>query len=210
MSSSAARPSGAGAVQAPGVILASASPRRRELLGRLCADFIVRPSAVDEILEPGPIAEAVARLALEKARAVASELASGIVLGADTVVVIDGEPLGKPTSPAHARAMLERLRGRTHDVMTGVAVVDAATGRSAATLAVSRVLMAAYGADVIEAYVRSGEPLDKAGGYAIQGFGGELIAGLVGSYSNVVGLPLRATAALLREFGVVLRPEAGI
>ena len=200
------RPDGAGRAGAgPEVILASASPRRRKLLARLCTDFTVRPSAVDETLGPGPVAEAVARLALDKARAVAADFGSGVVLGADTVVLIDGEPLGKPTSPARARAMLEQLRGRVHDVITGVAVADAATDRSASTSVVSRVLMAAYGDDVIEAYVLSGEPLDKAGGYAIQGLGGDLIVGLVGSYSNVVGLPLAATATLLARFGVRLR-----
>ena len=203
---SAVRPDGPGRAGAgPAVILASASPRRRELLARLCDSFTVRPSAADESLEPGAVAHAVVRLALDKARAVAADLPSGVVLGADTVVLIDGEPLGKPASPAHARAMLERLRGRVHDVITGVAVVDAATGSTVSTSVVSRVLMAAYGDHVIDAYVRSGEPLDKAGGYAIQGLGGALIVGLVGSYSNVVGLPLAATATLLARFGVRLR-----
>ena len=191
-------------------MLASASPRRRELLARLCEFFTVRPSAVDETFPPGPIRDAVVQLALDKARAVAAALGSGIVLGADTVVVIDGKVLGKPESPAHARRMLEKLRGRTHEVITGVAVVDAATGRAVTTSVVSRVLMAAYGDDAIDEYVRNGEPLDKAGGYAIQGLGGTLVAGLTGSYSNVVGLPLGATAELLREMGALIRPEAGI
>jgi septum formation protein len=167
----------------------------------------VRPSGVDERLGAGPIAAAVARLALDKARAVAASQPNGVVLGADTVVVIDDDPLGKPTDAADARRMLERLRGRAHEVITGIAVVDAATGRSAATSVRSRVLMADYDAQAIETYVASGEPFDKAGGYAIQGFGGGLVAGLVGSYSNVVGLPLAETAALLASFGVPLKPE---
>jgi septum formation protein len=124
------------------------------------------------------------------------------VLAADTVVVIEGKALGKPADAAEARAMLETLRGRTHEVMTGVALVDAATGRHAAETAVSRVTMAAYSDAAIEAYVAGGEPLDKAGAYAIQGEGGALVAGLTGSRSNVVGLPLAVTAALLRRFGV--------
>lgn len=168
----------------------------------------MRASDVDEIFESGPIADAVARLALHKARAVAAIVKQGIVLGADTVVVIDGEPLGKPASAAHARRMLARLRGRAHDVVTGLAVVDAATGRSAGDVVVSHVTMAAYDDEVIDRYVASGEPLDKAGGYAIQGLGGDLVVGLIGSYSNVVGLPLAETATLLRQFGVALRPEA--
>lgn len=195
---------------APAVILASASPRRRELLARLCADFTVRPSEVGEQLGPGPIAQAVARLALDKARAVAAGLTGGIVLGADTVVVIDGEALGKPADATQAREMLVRLRGRAHDVVTGLAVVDAATGASATDAVESRVVMAAYDDEVVDRYVASGEPLDKAGAYAIQGLGGSLVVGLVGSYSNVVGLPLAETAALLRRFGVPLRPEAAI
>ena len=178
------------------------------MLARLCAEFTVRPSEVNETFQPGPIPEAVARLALDKARAVAAGVRSGIVLGADTVVVIDGQPLGKPDDVAGARGMLVRLRGRAHDVVTGVAVVDAATGDSATDVIQSVVVMAAYDDAVIDRYVASGEPLDKAGAYAIQGLGGELVVGLVGSYSNVVGLPLRETAALLRRFGVVLRPEA--
>jgi septum formation protein len=160
------------------------------------------PSDIDEALPAGPLAEAVARLAVDKARAVAARLGAGVVLGADTVVVIDGQPLGKPADPADARAMLRRLRGREHEVITGVAVVDALTGRSQSTAVVSRVQMAEYDDAAIEAYVATGEPLDKAGAYAIQGQGSAMVAGLRGSFSNVVGLPLQQTAALLAEFGV--------
>jgi septum formation protein len=169
----------------------------------------VEPSAVDETLGPGPLDEAVARLALRKARAVAARCASGLVLGADTVVVVDGLALGKPSGPVEAAAMLRRLRGRTHDVLTGVAVVDAATGREASRVVTSRVTMKDYGEADIAAYVATGEPFDKAGAYAIQGAGGALVAGLEGSWSNVVGLPLAATAALLRSFGAeVSEPPA--
>ena len=152
----------------------------------------------------------MARLALDKARAVARRLTDGIVLGADTIVALDGEPLGKPSGPEQARAMLSRLRGREHEVITGIAVVDARTGRAARTAVTSRVRMADYGEREIDAYVASGEPLDKAGAYAIQGGGGALVAGLEGSYSNVVGLPLAETARLLAAFGVaVSEPPAG-
>jgi septum formation protein len=187
--------------------LASGSPRRRELLRLLCVDFDVKPSGVDETLEPGPPGDAVAALALKKAYAVAGESA-GVILGADTIVVIDGLVLGKPADAEEATRMLARLSGRTHDVITGVAVVEAGTGRATSTAVVSRVRMARYGADVIDAYVRSGEPLDKAGAYAIQGLGGALIVGVVGSRTNVIGLPLAETRQLLVQFDVPVRREA--
>jgi septum formation protein len=191
------------------LILASASPRRRELLRTLCADFRVVPSDLEEALIPGSLREAVAALALDKARAVAARTGEGVVLGADTIVVIDGQALGKPTGPGDAHAMLRRLRGREHEVITAIAVVDAGTGRSEATAVVSRVRMLDYDEATIEAYVATGEPLDKAGAYAIQGRGGALVAGYEGSFSNVVGLPLEETARVLASFGVpVTAPPA--
>lgn len=174
----------------------------------LGADFSIEPSHVEETLDPGPLADAVARLALRKARAVAARRRSGLVLGADTIVVVDGEALGKPADRTEATAMLRRLRGRTHEVMTGVAVVDAATGSEAVRTVTSRVTMRAYSEAEIAAYVATEEPLDKAGAYAIQGMGGALVAALDGSHSNVVGLPLAATAALLRRFGVAVSVPA--
>jgi septum formation protein len=167
------------------------------------------PSDVEETLAPGSLRDAVARLALDKARAVAARAGEpAVVLGADTVVVIDGEPLGKPAGPDDARAMLRRLRGRTHEVITGVAAVDARTGRTASVSVVSRVRMADVDDAALEAYVASGEPLDKAGAYAIQGAGGALVAGLEGSFTNVVGLPLAETARLLAAFGVAVSAPA--
>src|SRR5262249_2993106 len=139
---------------------------------------------------------------LAKARAVAGRVREGVVLAADTVVVLDGVALGKPVDADDARAMLRRLRGRTHDVITGVAVVDAGTGRAETAAAVRRVTMADLDDHAIDGYVASGEPLDKAGAYAIQGRGAALVREFAGSYSNVVGLPLAATARLLRAFGV--------
>lgn len=185
------------------LILASQSPRRRELLLGIWAEFEVIPSDVDETLEAGPIGAAVAALALRKARTVAERVGSGVVLAADTVVVIDGIVLGKPAGPDEARGMLGQLRGREHEVVTGVAVVQAETGRSEVTTAVSRVVMAAYSDAVIADYVASGSPFDKAGGYAIQDLGGALVDGLIGSYTNVVGLPVDATRRLLEGFGVL-------
>lgn len=190
------------------LILASASLRRRELLELLCPAFEVIASEIEETLAGPPTPEAVAQLALDKAQVVARRVRKGVVLGADTLVVVDDEALGKPASPARARAMLQRLRGRAHQVTTGLAAVDAETGRSATTAVVSQVLMRDYTDALIDAYVASGEPLDKAGAYAIQAQGGQLVAGWVGSYTNIVGLPLAATRRLLAQFGVPLSPES--
>jgi len=184
------------------LVLASASPRRRELLASLGVDFRIVPSDLDEVLAPGPLTAAAERLALDKARAVAARVGEAVVLGADTIVVIDDTPLGKPADAADARAMLARLRDREHRVITGVAVVDTTRRRSRSVSVVSRVTMARYADADIEAYVATGEPMDKAGAYAIQGRGGALVAGFSGSFSNIVGLPLEETAALLAEFGV--------
>ena len=126
-------------------------------------EFEVVPSEIEEVLDEGPIGDAVAQLALRKARAVAGRVGVGVVLAADTVVVVDGLVLGKPSGPEEAREMLVRLRGRWHEVITGVAVIDAGTGRAASTTAVSRVLMANYSDATVEAYVASGSPFDKAG-----------------------------------------------
>jgi septum formation protein len=184
------------------LILASGSPRRRELLSTIVREFEVVPSEIDETLEAGPTSEAVARLAARKARAVAGRVGEGVVLGADTVVVLDGQALGKPGGADEARAMLRRLRGREHEVFTGIAAVDARRGREASRAVVSRVLMADYSDATLDAYVASGAPLDKAGAYAIQDLGGALVARLVGSYTNVVGLPVEETRELLAGFGV--------
>ena len=160
------------------------------------------PSEIDETLEDGPTPEGVAELALRKARAVAARAGEAVILAADTLVVLDGTALGKPADPEAARAMLRRLRGREHEVITGVAVVDTRTGREASLAVVSRVRMAAYSDATLDAYVASGAPLDKAGAYAIQDLGGALVERLAGSYANVVGLPVEETRRLLADFGV--------
>ena len=175
---------------------------------RICGEFEVVPSEIEEVLDEGPIGDTVAQLALRKARAVAGRVGVGVVLAADTVVVVDGLVLGKPLGSEEARGMLVRLRGRWHEVITGVAVVDAGTGRAASTTAVSRVLMADYSDATLETYVASGLPFDKAGGYAIQDLGGALVDGMVGSYTNVIGLPVEATRRLLEDFGVVSERRA--
>ena len=183
------------------LILASASPRRRELLASLGLTFEVVPSDADETLEPIALPEAVAALALRKARAVAATRRGGLIVAADTIVVIDGRALGKPADRAEARAMLQTLRGRTHEVMTGVVVLDAASGRHATETVISRVTMAAYSDAAIDAYVAGGEPLDKAGAYGIQGRAGRFISRIEGCYFNVVGLPLARLQQALNELG---------
>jgi septum formation protein len=178
-------------------------------LARLVSGFDVVPAGLAEVLPVPVTPAAVADLALAKARAVAARIGRGVVLGADTEVVLEGVALGKPADPEDARAMLRRLRGRTHDVVTGVAVVDAATGRTASTAVVSRVVMRDYPEATIEAYVAGGEGLDKAGAYAIQGQGADLVAGYIGSYTNIVGLPLAETRRLLADFGISASASVG-
>jgi septum formation protein len=184
--------------------LASQSPRRRQLLGQLGLEFRLLDIDVDEVRGPGEEAgDYVRRVAREKAGAGLLEVvavADALVLGADTEVVLDGEVFGKPRDEAHAVEMLRRLSGRRHQVLSSVAVVSAA--REAQVLSVSEVDFAELSDAGIAAYVATGEPMGKAGAYAIQGRGEAFIRHLSGSYSGVMGLPLHDTAALLREFGV--------
>jgi septum formation protein len=179
------------------LILASASPRRRELLTQAGYSFLVEASSVVELRRPEEDAIRFAtRLAREKAQDVSARHPSSIVLGADTVVVCDGEVMGKPADAADAARMLGLLSGRTHQVVTGVAVV---WGEGAAEVAaeVTQVTMRALAPQEIEEYVASGEPTDKAGAYAIQGYAGRWIPRISGCYFNVVGLPLALVASLL-------------
>ena len=189
----------------PRLQLASQSPRRRELLARLGIDFGVIEVDVPERRMPGePAADYVSRVAREKAGAGLlrmAGLADAVVLGADTEVVLDDAVFGKPADAADAAAMLRRLSGRTHQVLSAVWLVSA--GREARVLSVSAVRFAALDEAVIAAYVAGGEPFGKAGAYAIQGRGGAFVAHLEGSCSGVMGLPLHETWALLRGFGLI-------
>jgi len=166
----------------------------------------VEPSGIPEVPPAGSPAAAVTALALAKARAVASRLASGdaaLVLGADTEVVLDGRLLGKPGDTAAAIRMLQELRGRWHEVVTGLAVIEAGgEGRERTGAVVTRVRMAAAPDGEIAAYVATGEPFDKAGGYAVQGLGARLVAEVDGCYTNVVGLPVTTTRRLLEFLGL--------
>ncbi len=181
------------------VILASASPRRRALLAQVGVAFTVE--------EPEHVEDLDARAnALGKARAVAlrHDGEDVLVLGADTVVVVDGDALGKPVDADDARAMLRRLSGRTHEVETAYALVDGRDGREVARAVTTTVTFRALSDAEIDAYVASGEPMDKAAAYGIQGHGALLVDRIDGDYYTVVGLPLCDLARTLREFGLDL------
>ncbi|HKQ61450.1 MAG TPA: Maf family protein [Candidatus Polarisedimenticolaceae bacterium] len=186
--------------------LASASPRRLELLRQIGLAPRVCPVDVDETVRDGePPHELVLRLARLKAHAAGERLAprsaAGVVLGADTEVVLDGAILGKPRDAADAERMLRRLRGRAHEVLTGVCLLRTDDRRSSGGVDRTRVLFRDYDERTLAAYAASPEPRDKAGGYAIQGRGALLGAGLEGSWSNVVGLPLERLPGWLAELG---------
>lgn len=182
------------------IVLASGSPRRRQLLEMLRIPFRVMAPDVDERVLAGEGAEAhVTRLSRVKAAAVAARAPEDVVLAADTTVVLEGEIFGKPDSAAHAVAMLMRLQGRTHEVMTAVAVMRG--GDVAQALDVSRVTFRPADEPTLAAYVATGEPLDKAGAYAIQGLGAPLIERVEGDFFGVMGLPLRLALDLLGRFG---------
>lgn len=186
------------------LFLASQSPRRRELLTQVGIAFEPLDASIDEMPAAGePALDYVRRVAREKAGAGLMQVAAvpgALVLGADTEVVLDGRVFGKPVDAADAARMLRALSGRTHQVISAVAVVGAA--REAEAVSVSDVTFVALDEAEIAAYVASGEPFGKAGAYAIQGRGAGLVAHLSGSYSGVMGLPLFETLRLLRDFGV--------
>jgi septum formation protein len=183
------------------LILASASPRRRELLAQAGYRFAVEPSSIPELRRPEEDAIRFAtRLAREKAEEVFARhppsSVPAVVLGADTVVVCDGEVMGKPADAADAQRMLLLLSGRTHQVVTGVAVVWA-PGSAEVAAEMTQVTMRTVSTEEIAGYVATGEPMDKAGAYAIQGYAGRWIPRIHGCYFNVVGLPLALVDSLL-------------
>ena len=182
-------------------ILASASPRRRELLRNGGFDFDVQPSQVVEEIKPGESPEEFARRAArEKAMQVeASSPADSLVLGADTVVVIDGETLGKPSNREDATRMLQFLSGRTHQVHTGVCLVRAPGQIEALEHATTLVTFRELDEEEIRRYVESGEPMDKAGAYAVQGLASKFVTRILGCYSNVVGLPVALVYGILKK-----------
>jgi septum formation protein len=188
-------------------ILASSSPRRRDLLLQAGFDFDVRAAGIEEVPQPGELPEDFARRAAQdKALAVAARApADSLILGADTVVVIDGEILGKPADPQDAACMLRRLSGRAHRVITGVCLARSPRRIEASNHETTRVTFRSLDEEEIRSYVESGEPLDKAGAYAIQGLASKFVAGISGCYFNVVGLPIPMVYEMLKPF---LKQEA--
>jgi len=188
----------------PSLILASSSPRRKEILEAMGLAFAVRTSNIDEsLLENEQAADMVVRLAAAKATAIAAR-AGQIIIGADTVVVLNEEIFGKPVDVDDALRMLRKLSGATHQVMTGVAVATPAGLQS--TLSITDVRFREISHDEAHRYWQSGEPWDKAGAYAIQGRGGVFVEAIMGSFTSVVGLPVFEVARLLREAGLETLP----
>jgi len=185
------------------VVLASSSPRRRDILQLTRVPFVVDPSDVDEILDPCRDPHDLARdLSLQKAHSVSGRHPDSLVVAADTFIVYGGTLLGKPHTDAEARTMLGMLSGRVHSVITGYCVLDASTGEHLCGSAETKVWIRRLTAHEIDTYVRSGEPLDKAGGYAIQGLGALIVEKIEGDFYNVVGLPLNELVRALGKFGV--------
>lgn len=188
------------------LILASNSPRRKELLSLLGWPFEVIPADIDESRQSGESPEKyVRRLACQKAKAVAAQQ-EGLVIAADTIVVDGDELLGKPADAAEVRRMLKQLRSRSHQVYTGIAMVDTETGRTFDDVCRTDVLMRDYSDAEIDVYIATGDPLDKAGAYAIQHSGFHPVEGLTGCFASVMGLPLCHLVVGLRRFGLEI-PE---
>ncbi len=186
------------------LVLASRSPRRSDILKQLGLQFTSQPSEVDETELDNLVApmDLVMDLAFRKALKVSQSLIEGIVIGADTVVVINGRILGKPHSKEEAREMLSGLSGKEHSVFTGLALLEVPSGRKLVSFAETKVQFRSLEKIEIENYVATGEPLDKAGAYGIQGKGAILVEKINGCYYNVVGLPVAKLVNMLKEFGV--------
>jgi septum formation protein len=184
----------------PPLVLASQSPRRAELITRLGLTFQIAPADIDESFLPGEVPpEHAERLAREKAQAIAALRPEALVVGSDTIVVVDGDVLGKPRDREQAVQMLQRLSAREHEVCTGIAVALGERVESAVERV--RVRFRALDRAACEAYVDTGEPMDKAGAYGIQGFGSALVEGISGDYFAVMGLPVVRMLALLERCG---------
>lgn len=184
------------------LILASASPRRKEILNTLGIAFQTIPADIDESpLQDEEASSYALRMAVQKALAVAKTAESGIVVAADTIVVLDGKILGKPRDKEEAKKQLLALAGREHIVISGIGIVDKDNNRTLSGMEQTIVYFDTMTEDEIEAYIGTGEPLDKAGSYGIQGLGGMFIRRIEGDYFNVVGLPVHKLCCLLKELG---------
>lgn len=186
---------------APRLILASGSPRRHELLSKMGYTFDVHVPEVDEHIS-GCARDIVATLSMRKARAVASHYNIGVIIASDTLVSLEGAPLGKPENEADAFHMLKALSGRTHEVFTGVCILDAATGKMETQVDRTGVVFREITDDEINAYIATKEPMDKAGAYAIQGGAGEFVEKLDGSFENVMGFPVNVVREMLTHFNI--------
>jgi septum formation protein len=187
------------------VVLASSSPRRMELLEKAGLEFSIDPSETDEKLDNSAEPEELARsISLMKASSAVPRHPGTIVIAADTFGVLDGRLLGKPEDAAHAREMLAIMSGKCHEVITGFTIIDADSGKTVSHVVKTRVYFKALSKAQIEEYVETGEPLGKAGAYAIQGKGAALVDKIEGDYYNVIGLPVHALARELIKFGIEL------
>jgi septum formation protein len=185
------------------IILASASPRKKEILKKTGLKFKVYESDYEEKMDLGLKPHELARfLSREKARDVARRHRDALVIAADTIVVLRGRLFGKPRNEEQAKEMLRALSGKAHSVITGFTIIDTAGKKEISRSVESKVFFKRLSADEIETYIRSGEPLDKAGSYGVQGLGAVLVKRIEGDFFNVVGLPLNALAESLKEFGV--------
>lgn len=193
------------------IILASASPRRKELLEKLDLDFSVCPADIDESLLPDEDAAMYPlRTAVQKAMAVAKTAEDALIIAADTVVAVDDDILGKPRDEAEAKAMLQRLSGREHIVITGIGVVDTVSGRTLSATEQTIVYFHPLRDEEIDAYIATGECMDKAGSYGIQGKGSLLVRKIDGDYFNVMGLPLSRLYRLLLNIDADILKKTGI
>ena len=187
------------------VVLASSSPRRREILEKTGLKFMVDAAEINEDhgrrMKPAELAKTIS---LEKAKVVAARHPCSIIIAADTFGVLGGRMLGKPRDENAARDMLGRMSGRRHRVVTGFTILDTETGKAVSKAVETKVYFRKLDSEEIEAYVKTGEPLDKAGAYAIQGMGALLVEKIEGDYYNVIGLPLSSLARELKRFGVKL------
>ncbi len=187
--------------QNPPLILASGSPRRRELLTRMGYEFETCSPDVDEHV-PGKASDIVCTLAARKAHAAAQGFPFGIIIASDTLVSLDGTPLGKPADAEDAKRMLRMLSGRKHEVCSGVCVLDIESGREDVREDCTGVWFKNLSEDEIDRYVATGEPMDKAGAYGIQGAAGSFVERLDGSYENVMGFPVDVVSEMLHSFGL--------
>lgn len=181
------------------IILASTSPRRRELLAKMGYEFTCDAPEVDENVD-GRADEIVALLSARKARAAAEKYTGGVIIASDTLVSLDGSGLGKPVDADDAYRMLRALSGRTHEVFSGVCMIDAATGREETRVARTGVIFRELSDEEINDYIATGEPMDKAGAYGIQGGAGKFVTALDGTFENVMGFPTDVVEDMLKSF----------